>query len=322
MGYSFLKLHWEFRRAAGPMEIEEILERFEWLDGKFEREAVDAAIARREEIVPELLQILEEIADPEEARLLSVEDDCMGHLYAMYLLAQFREPRAYPLMLKIALLPGDVLDLLFGDAVTESLAKVFASVCDGNLEGIQATIENPEADEWVRSAALCSLLNLVAAGVKPREEIVEYLASLFHGKLTDRNDIVWSQLVNCTTDLCATELLPEIEKAYGDELVDSQFIGIDDAREDVSKGLDWAMEKLAGNPHRRLVDDVAKEMAWWECFKEKPKNKKWPDAHSSAAINAIRAGSPIPVKRTQPKVGRNDPCPCGSGKKYKKCCGQ
>jgi uncharacterized protein YecA (UPF0149 family) len=22
------------------------------------------------------------------------------------------------------------------------------------------------------------------------------------------------------------------------------------------------------------------------------------------------------------KVGRNDPCPCGSGKKYKKCCGQ
>lgn len=28
------------------------------------------------------------------------------------------------------------------------------------------------------------------------------------------------------------------------------------------------------------------------------------------------------IKRTQPKVGRNDPCPCGSGKKYKKCCGK
>jgi uncharacterized protein YchJ len=27
------------------------------------------------------------------------------------------------------------------------------------------------------------------------------------------------------------------------------------------------------------------------------------------------------VKREEPKVGRNDPCPCGSGKKYKKCCG-
>ncbi|MDZ7295898.1 MAG: SEC-C metal-binding domain-containing protein, partial [candidate division KSB1 bacterium] len=36
-------------------------------------------------------------------------------------------------------------------------------------------------------------------------------------------------------------------------------------------------------------------------------------------------GAPEPGKR-QPirvgvKVGRNDPCPCGSGKKYKKCCG-
>lgn len=28
-----------------------------------------------------------------------------------------------------------------------------------------------------------------------------------------------------------------------------------------------------------------------------------------------------PVKRLEPKIGRNDPCSCGSGKKYKKCCG-
>ena len=29
-----------------------------------------------------------------------------------------------------------------------------------------------------------------------------------------------------------------------------------------------------------------------------------------------------PIKNEGPKVGRNDPCPCGSGKKYKKCCGK
>lgn len=29
-----------------------------------------------------------------------------------------------------------------------------------------------------------------------------------------------------------------------------------------------------------------------------------------------------PVRRDESKVGRNDPCPCGSGRKYKKCCGQ
>ncbi len=31
---------------------------------------------------------------------------------------------------------------------------------------------------------------------------------------------------------------------------------------------------------------------------------------------------PRPVRHVGPKVGRNDPCPCGSGKKYKKCCGR
>ncbi len=29
---------------------------------------------------------------------------------------------------------------------------------------------------------------------------------------------------------------------------------------------------------------------------------------------------PKPIRREGPKIGRNDPCPCGSGKKYKKCC--
>ena len=30
----------------------------------------------------------------------------------------------------------------------------------------------------------------------------------------------------------------------------------------------------------------------------------------------------VPIRKDGPKVGRNDPCPCGSGKKYKKCCGR
>jgi len=36
---------------------------------------------------------------------------------------------------------------------------------------------------------------------------------------------------------------------------------------------------------------------------------------------AEATGAAVQIKRNEPKVGRNDPCPCGSGKKYKKCCG-
>ena len=46
---------------------------------------------------------------------------------------------------------------------------------------------------------------------------------------------------------------------------------------------------------------------------------------SEAAEQAQAAGGPTRIKtitRGVPRVGRNDPCPCGSGKKYKKCCGR
>jgi hypothetical protein len=49
--------------------------------------------------------------------------------------------------------------------------------------------------------------------------------------------------------------------------------------------------------------------------------KQWvcpPDRPLDAAPKETR----VPILRDQPKVGRNDPCPCGSGKKYKKCCGR
>jgi preprotein translocase subunit SecA len=41
----------------------------------------------------------------------------------------------------------------------------------------------------------------------------------------------------------------------------------------------------------------------------------------SEANEAVAKSRALPV-RTGPKVGRNDPCPCGSGRKYKQCCGK
>ena len=40
-------------------------------------------------------------------------------------------------------------------------------------------------------------------------------------------------------------------------------------------------------------------------------------SHGGATVQA----QPVQIKRDAPKVGRNEPCPCGSGKKYKKCHG-
>jgi preprotein translocase subunit SecA len=55
-----------------------------------------------------------------------------------------------------------------------------------------------------------------------------------------------------------------------------------------------------------------------------PNGSKASDVVSEAAAAAERAQTKAKAKpvRTGPKVGRNDPCPCGSGKKYKQCCGK
>ena len=65
----------------------------------------------------------------------------------------------------------------------------------------------------------------------------------------------------------------------------------------------------AAKKQRKLVDDVL------EASRHAPL-----DALAETASRGIAVG--FTVRREGPAPGRNDPCPCGSGKKYKKCCGQ
>ena len=44
--------------------------------------------------------------------------------------------------------------------------------------------------------------------------------------------------------------------------------------------------------------------------------------HDAAMRAQGEASKPSTIRREQPKVGRNQPCPCGSGKKFKQCCGK
>ena len=44
-------------------------------------------------------------------------------------------------------------------------------------------------------------------------------------------------------------------------------------------------------------------------------------SETSCCSNSSCCGSNDSYERAAPKVGRNSPCPCGSGRKFKKCCG-
>src|SRR5687767_14441362 len=137
------------------MTTEEILQALSHKDNNFPREALEQAGAGREEITPHLLKILERVAD-DPSEFLDLED--YSYYYAIYLLAQFRETRAYPLIVRIVSLPPDTVDELLGDMITEGLPKILASVCGGDASLITLLAEDASADKFVRGAALHAMI--------------------------------------------------------------------------------------------------------------------------------------------------------------------
>lgn len=304
------------------MQIAEILSEIERIRGYYPEDAIRAAMERREELTPAFLGIVQDSIDSAEA---TAEDgDYFGHLHAMYLLAHWREPALYPLLLEFARLPGELPHDLGGALVTEDLGRMLATVCGVDLAPIYSLIEDASVEEFVRAAALRSLLVLVVAGRLTRAEVIVYFKLLFNGKLERQPSLVWSSLAACAADLQPSELMLEIRRGFEEHLIDPMYVGLDEIEEDARGSVEAALAKIRDRD--TLMGDPVKEMSWWHCFQPEQKRKAAPaalPAKTAAAAPAVTSGpaatreAPVASK----KVGRNDPCPCGSRNKFKKCCG-
>lgn len=80
--------------------------------------------------------------------------------------------------------------------------------------------------------------------------------------------------------------------------------------EDTEVNLVYDKELLYKNMVAAKADWLYELPQWKEIFSEEERKKLYKEQKESGTI------------RKGKKVGRNDPCPCGSGKKYKKCCGK
>ena len=297
------------------MEIQKILSKLEYNDGIFPKEALEAALERREEIIPELLRILRYGAKKaNEIESDSKKEDYMLHIFSIYLLAQFREKEAYSIIAEYFLMPDETAFSLTGDLVTEGLGRIFASVSCGEDSLIKSIIEDRNYNEYVRSAAIDALVVFVASGEKTREEVILYFKELFTEKLERESLIIWSDLVACSVKLYPKEVLEEIKQAYEEELVLNAFITFEKVEYILKRGKDKVIEDLNKDPHYQLIDDTIAEIEGWSTYDNKNKE----------AIQTNRNSGNTHAKpvRTEPKISRNQPCPCGSGKKYKKCCGK
>ncbi|MBN2389131.1 MAG: DUF1186 domain-containing protein [Anaerolineae bacterium] len=291
------------------MDIDEILKALTTLEeGYFPRAALEAAIAQRGAITPHLLRVLEETRQDELERMFA-EANYMLPLYALYLLAQFRETRAYPLIVDIFAIPGEDVHDVFGDLVTEDLNRILASVSGGDVTGLHRLIEDPQVDEYVRAAAMEALVVLFAQDVLTRETVIAYFQYLFREGLERDYSFAWAALVAVSTDLYPEELIEDIERAFADDLVDEMFTDLAWVKECMEPGKEQVLAKLLADERQTFIEDTIANLEWWACF-QPPEPRRRVVHPASAAF------------KPQKKIGRNEPCPCGSGKKYKHCCGK
>ncbi len=270
------------------MDVQEILQQFATNTGTFPREAVEQAIAQREEIIPELLRVLAEAQhNIEHLR----ESEYMTHIYAMYLLAQFREPRAYPLIVEFFSIPGDIALDTTGDVATEDLGRILASVSCGDIRLMTALVENEQANTYVRVAALRGLLTLVACGEQSRDDIIAYYQQLFQGKIARDISFVWNGLVSASNALYPETLYDDIKHAYDDELIETFFIRLEDIDETLKRGKERVLDELQQNTRYSLITDTITEMEGWACFHRQ-------DREASRVV----AVAQLPEKHTQHKA--------------------
>ena len=267
-------------------------------DSYFPRAALEDAIAQQDVITPVLLDIINNIANGIESL-----EDTPAFMYSTYLLAQFREKRAYPIVVKYfgdLGLEDEALDPT-GDMVTEDLDSILASVCHGDLGLIKQLIEAPEVNEYVKNAAFSSLVILYNNNLLTREDLVSYIENILERE-TDPSFIAYVAGTAC--DFHPKELYDALAKCFDQELLEEGIIDREDFDDYMQMDIDIVLAELKENPLYQLVNNVVSEMEWWACFH--------PESNSTKALPTRHDGNF--------EIRRNDPCPCGSGKKYKKCC--
>jgi hypothetical protein len=281
----------------------------------FPRAAIELAHAHREAVAPHLVEVLTQVAaDPG----VAANPDYVLHHYAMHLLAVWRDPRALAPLLALKRYNEDDLDMLLGDGLTDVYGRCLASVCDGRIEPLQALFEDPQAGHWVRIAALHALVVRVLEGDGDRDALVQYLiargeaeAARLHALEALGEERQYLELIDwivmAALDLAASGMVAHIDSWFDAGWLDPMMIGSKASLHDDLVNARTPDLSSARAASLRYVRDVEAEIGTWAAFRD--------EEPASPAFVPV-----LPV-RTTPKVGRNDPCPCGSGKKYKKCCG-
>jgi hypothetical protein len=277
----------------------------------FPHAAVEAARAQRAAVTPGFIEAIEECSAGGEDLLLQGE----ALLLIFHLLGEWQEKSAYrPLVALLRRCP-EVADYWLGDTITETARRVLASVCDSDPQPLFELALDTEADEYARSAALEALAIAVGHGKLEAAPVALFLRDCFTDLQPQRDNFAWYGWQSAIALLGLMELRSLVKKAFDRRYIPMIYLAYDDFLDDLrdSIGIDGSYTWL-DDDRQGLFSDAVAELHDWPCFSPEV-------AGEVPSILDIMAEHPQPSRNANRDVGRNDPCPCGSGRKFKKCCG-
>jgi hypothetical protein len=276
----------------------------------FVEAAIVTAAERIEEAGPALRTVLARAAA---GGTLSDEEDLL-FIRGIHILAAGRDTASFPLLLRLVRRPRADLDRLLGDILTESMSRVLASTFDGDVDSLFDAIADPSADEFAREACIGAATTLALHGRIDHERMRGFLERFYSDRPAADDDAVWVGWVVAIALLGFRDLVPLVDRAWAEERIPTFVLGREDfddaiaaaerAPDDLGRLKDWNLG---------YVDDVLGELDWMGRLDDRAARD------SGSAWSRLLQPSET-VTNPWRGVGRNDPCPCGSGKKFKKCC--
>ncbi len=289
-------------------------------------QALDALKPHRSQVPMQALNYIRSNWDKAEPALLAELDLCLADplleersalfIYAVYLCAEMRCYAAFKRYMAICRLPDLLRESLIGDVLTEHLPEMLARTCAGQSEVLKGLVEDESVYEFARSAGLDALHNLFIIDALPQDELNRYCIDLLTQRLAKRPSYLWDAAITLAEKLRLLDALPLIETAYKCGWANPGMQSLKSVEDAIVQPL-TAVEL---NGWREKVENfkTEREMDFFV--------RNWSEEDSDSrefSDRLLQEAKAARHKKSRPaaaKIGRNAPCPCGSGKKYKKCC--
>ena len=195
------------------------------------------------------------------------------------------------------------------DYLEDEIAVALAAIGPASRLPTAALLGDETRADHLRLAAARTLSLLALKHPESRDASLAALASQLDAHAVQKPGFN-GFLVSALLDARAVEAAASLERAFANNRVDESIAG---DWEDVQ--IELGLKQLRDHPPKpnRLTLFGAQFRA--------SMGIPAPLDGASETVASAPIATPSQPLRAPPKVGRNDPCPCGSGKKYKKCCG-